>query len=190
MTTSEPAKTMARRFSQALIVLSGVVIIFFVVVRAGIDATPYTTVDSSGRAMGFNDPLSLEHYKIMIGNFRPSLLMRPEYLYEWILFLLYAIGVALVFSPKRFGSRETRWFFAAQSVIFPAAWFGLFWLPFFLKDVFTGRMDREGIIDVPILCVTAHTVWLITSIILFFAMRSESVQLLKNRTPVEQPIRG
>jgi len=166
-----------QRFCQVLLVAGGIVILLLVVLRAGIGATPDETTDSAGRHMGFNDPLSLDHYGIMVRNFSPVLLMQPEYFYEWILFAAYAIGFGLVFSRRRFGLRATRRFFAFQALIFPLAWFGLPWLPIILKDMFTGRMDREGFIDIPFLWVTAHTVWLITSVVIFFATPRESPEI-------------
>ena len=85
-------KSIQQRSSQLLLVLSGIAIVLFVVLRAGIGATPYETADNAGRPMGFNDPLGLDHYGIIIRNFSPSLLIRPEYFYEWILFAAYTIG--------------------------------------------------------------------------------------------------
>jgi hypothetical protein len=172
-------KSIHQRSSQLLLVLSGIAIVLFVVLRAGIGATPYETADNAGRHMGFNDPLGLDHYRIIIRNFSPSLLIRPEYFYEWILCAAYTIGCALVFSRTRFGTRSTRWFFAIQALIFPFAWLGLAALPIILKDIFTGRMDREGFIDIPFLWVTAHTVWVITSVLIALVMPGESLALKK-----------
>jgi hypothetical protein len=39
------------------------------VLDVGLRDTPYETKDSVGRTMGFNDPLSREHYGIIIRNF-------------------------------------------------------------------------------------------------------------------------
>jgi hypothetical protein len=39
--------------------------------------------------------------------------------------------------------------------------------------MFGGRMDREGFIDIPFLWVTAHTVWLVTALVITFAMPGE-----------------
>ena len=55
----------------SLIVLVGLSLAISLLVfalRVGIDATPYETTDSAGRAMGFNDEFSHEHYRIIIGN--------------------------------------------------------------------------------------------------------------------------
>jgi hypothetical protein len=163
----------SRRFCQLLLVLCGAVILLLVILYAGIVATPYETADSAGRTMGFNDRLSLEHYGIIIRNFKPSLLFRSDYLYDQILFASYAIGLVLIFSHRFSGLRSTRWFFAIQGLLFPFAWAGLLAFPIILFSVFTGQMDREGFIDIPFLWVTAHTVWLTTSLLIAWRMPGE-----------------
>ena len=50
-----------------------------VIVRAGLGNTPWDTVDSRGRTMGFNDVFSLEHYTIILSNFSISELFDLEY---------------------------------------------------------------------------------------------------------------
>ncbi|MSU61964.1 MAG: hypothetical protein EXS31_06160 [Pedosphaera sp.] len=164
-----------RNFCRTLILLAGVAMAMFIVLRVGIGATDYQTTDSAGRAMGFNDRLSAEHYWIMARNFSPTDLFRWEWAYEWLLIAMYACGCWLIFSGSKFGRRSTRQFFAAQAVIFPFAWLGLIWLPNILRDISAGRMDREGFIDIPVLWVTAHTVWLITSLTITFVMPGESL---------------
>src|SRR5688572_25895982 len=102
------------RICLTLIGLSAVVLILSVVLRVGIEATPSQTPDSSGRMMGFNDPLSMEHYRIMIRNFRVTALLRWEYAYEWALAAMHMLGAWLLLSPP-FGNRlYTRWFFIVQ----------------------------------------------------------------------------
>jgi hypothetical protein len=151
-------------------ILCGAVILFLVILYCGIVATPYETADSAGRTMGFNDRLSLEHYGIIIRNFKPSLLLRSEYLYDQILFTSYAVGFVLIFSRRFFGLRSTRWFFAIQALLFPFAWAGLLAFPVIAFSIFTGQMDRESFIDIPFLWVTAHTVWLVTSMLIVWRM--------------------
>src|SRR4051812_1935295 len=106
-----------RRICQALMVLCGSLIALVVILRVGIGATPDETVDSVGRKMGFNDPLSREHYGIIIRNFRPALLLEWQYFYEWVLFVAFARGCALVWSRDRFGSLGFRCFFGVQLLL-------------------------------------------------------------------------
>ena len=136
------------------------------VLRVGLDATPYETVDSAGRTMGFNDPLGREHYLIMVQNFAPLRLFSVDYWYEWLLVLMQGIGAWLLLSPRRSGTRGTRWFFALQLRIFP---FGLLCIPLLFPmaiGLFTPSMtmDRESFVDVPFLIITAQPVWVLASI--------------------------
>jgi hypothetical protein len=150
-------------------VLCGIMILSLLIFRLGIGATPDETVDSLGRKMGFNDRLSLEHYGIMMRNFRPTLLFQWEYFYEWILVAAFGVGCVFVWSHDRFGSPGFRWFFGAQLVFFPAGWFGFLFLPSVVRSMIAGTMTRESFTDVPFLWGTAHTVWLLTSILILIA---------------------
>src|SRR5689334_285608 len=102
-----------------LIVPSFLVLISAVILRVGIGATPYTTTDSLGRSMGFNDPLHLEHYGIIVRNFNPAELFNTEYAYEWVLFVAEIVGAGILLSSGRVSSKIARWYFAAQAAIFP-----------------------------------------------------------------------
>jgi hypothetical protein len=64
---ARPSRRMA-----LLVVVSLLAFASAVVLRLGIDATPYETTDSAGRPMGFNDALHAEHDLIMLRNFRPA----------------------------------------------------------------------------------------------------------------------
>jgi hypothetical protein len=178
------------RLCQALMILCWTVISLLVILRMGIGATPDETVDSLGRKMGFNDPLSLEHYGIIIRNFRPSLLFQWEYFYEWILFGAFAAGCVFVWSRHRFGSPGFRLFFAAQLVLFPAGWFGFLFFPGVVRSILAGTMDREGFTDVPFLWGTAQTIWLSTSILILVATlgkRSDANDRVRNGASVGLP---
>jgi hypothetical protein len=51
-----------------LVILSLGFTVWVIGYRGGVGATPYDTVDSMGRTMGFNDHFSHEHYRIIVGN--------------------------------------------------------------------------------------------------------------------------
>src|SRR5687768_1126846 len=74
------------------------ILVTAVILRLGIDATPYDTLDSQGRRLGFNDPISGEHYRIIIGNFHPSLLWKPARLYDLLLLIMQITGMKLLWS--------------------------------------------------------------------------------------------
>jgi hypothetical protein len=60
-------------------------------------------------------------------------------------------------------STRTRWFFSLQPLIFPLGF------PFFLIlypihwEFLSGKMDREGIIDIPFIWCVAHPTWVLVS---------------------------
>src|SRR4051812_45035368 len=68
-----------RNVALGLVAVSFAVCVLIIVATAGIWNTPYETADSTGRRMGFNDPLSPEHYRIAFSNFRFSTLLAPAY---------------------------------------------------------------------------------------------------------------
>ena len=102
-----------------LVVASLLVSAAAVISCLGIQATPSETTDSQGRPMGFNDPLSAEHYLIIAQHFRLTQLFKDERWYEWLLFAMHGAGLWLLLSKDRFSPRFIRWFFAAQPAVFP-----------------------------------------------------------------------
>jgi hypothetical protein len=147
-----------------------IVLVVAVVLRVGIGGTFYETTDSIGRPMGFNDSLHAEHYLIMIRNFHPLGLISVEYIYEWVLLAAHIAGVVLLLRTSA-SARFIRWFFAGQVLLFPFALPSLFVWPGIVGACLTGRMDREGFVDIPFVWVVSHPVWVLTSIIIAFAIR-------------------
>lgn len=142
---------------------------FFIIVNAGIWNTPYETTDSLGRRMGFNDPLSWEHFWIILSNFRPQVLLTPAYAYTWLLLAMHGLGAWLIARTDRLSRPRIRWFFALQLLLFPFGWLGFIALPMMVGWLFNGTFDRETIIDVPFISITAHTVWIGTAAVLVLA---------------------
>ena len=164
----------------ALLVLASFLIFAAaVVVRLGISATPYEATDSVGRTMGFNDPLSAEHFAIMIRNFSPTNFLRIEHAYDWLLFAMQAAGAGLLLAAPRVSVRATRWFFASQAAIFPLGLMFCWLPPVFAFGIFTSSMDREGFIDIPFIPAVAQGTWVLTSLILLFALRGPGLGLAK-----------
>ena len=152
-----------------LTVVSFVFCLLVVIVDAGIANTPYETTDSTGRRMGFNDPLSLEHFRILVGNFRIAALLTPPFAYESFLLCMHALGLWVLSNFHRVSVRAFRWFFGLQGVLFPLGWIGWIFLPSTLWALVQGRMDREGIIDVPFIAFTAQPVWIAASLAILAA---------------------
>ena len=162
-----------RRLS-LLIVASFFMFVLGFVLRVGIGATPYDTTDSAGRPMGFNDPLNSEHYLIILQHFRPVELLKAEHAYEWLLLGMQAVGAWLLLASPRFSVRATRWFFAVQPVIFPLGLLLCYAPPCFLLGLLIDGFDREGLTDYPFVFsmgALAHSTWVVSSLIIVFAMR-------------------
>lgn len=166
-----------KRLSFALVVLSFALCSFVIIGVAGIWNTPFTTTDSAGRAMGFNDRLSPEHYAIMFSNFRIQTLFGLGFFYSGLLLAMHGCGAWLLLRQVHWSPRHVRWFFALQGLLFPFGWIGFVVLPFTVQSIFHGTLDREGIIDVPFIAWTAHPIWIATAMIIVFATRGASPQL-------------
>jgi hypothetical protein len=116
--------------------------------------------------MGFNDPLSLEHYRVLVSNFRFQSLLAPAYAYTWWLSAMHAMGGWLLYNAGRLNLPHIRWFFGLQVVLFPMGWLGFLLLPSTLLSIAKGTFDREGFIDVPFIALTAHPIWIGTAMII------------------------
>ena len=150
-----------------------------VVLRLGIAATPYDAVDSVGRPMGFNDRLGAEHYLMMLRNFNPLDFFRYEYRYEWVLGAAHVLGAVVLLSCGPVCRRATRLFFVAQTVVFPFGIVALPFLPSLVLGFITGRMDREGFVDIPFILVISQPVWVVSSIVIAIALRGKGLGLAK-----------
>ena len=177
------------RYLALLVIASFVICMTAIVLRVGIGATVYEATDSAGRTMGFNDPLSAEHYRIIVGNFQVMDLLKPEHVYEWILIAAHLAGAGLLLSSW-VRPRFTRWFFALQAVVFPIGVPSVFLLPLFLLELLRGTpMDREGFIDIPFIVFFAHPVWIATSLIIVFALRGPGLGLAGVWTAIREGCR-
>jgi hypothetical protein len=150
-----------------------------VILRIGIGETPYDTVDSSGRPMGFNDPLGWKHYLIMVRHFRFAAFLKPERIYEWVLFAMHAAGALLLFMSKTpLRARVARWFFAVQPLIFPLGVPSILFLPVFVFGIFSGT-DREGFVDLPFILCATQPVWLLASYAIMPRLRGPGLGLAR-----------
>ena len=153
----------SRLLPVVLVLVSLVITVLVVALDVGMSNTPWETVDSAGHAMGFNDRLSAEHYRIALSNFRFSTLWTPPYVYSDLLILAQAVVlVGLLRTPGSVGL-GLRWFLGLQGLLFPLGWLALFLLPRQIRDILDGVETREGFIDVPFVVVTAQPVWVAVS---------------------------
>lgn len=65
---SNQLESTARKVLVGLILASLALLVFVGLLEAGHDATKYGTIDSNGYPLGFNDPITLGHVRIMFGN--------------------------------------------------------------------------------------------------------------------------
>lgn len=165
-----------KTISFALVVLSFAVCSFGIVAVSGLCNTPYSTTDSAGRAMGFNDRLSQEHYWIMFSNFRIQTLFDSDYYYGWFLLAMHGWGAWLIVRQGDLNPRRIRRFFALQGLLFPLGWIGFLILPSTIRSICYGTLDREGIIDVPFIALTAAPIWIATAMTILFLLRGASPQ--------------
>jgi hypothetical protein len=147
-------------------------------------------MDSAGRAMGFNDRLSAEHYLIMARNFSPESFVALEYWYEWLLLLMHVMGAWLLLRPQRASVRATRQFFAAQLLIFPIGVL-CFWVVFpFVFGIFAGWSDREGYVDIPFFLFFAQPFWILASVCVAIGLRGPSLGLSAWKVACARAFRG
>jgi hypothetical protein len=155
----------------AMIAASFLLCSIVIIADAGIWNTPYETTDDAGHKMGFNDRLYPAHYKIIFSNFEIHTLLTPGYFYSWLLLAMHAYGAWLVLQPGTKVLSDTRRFFLLQGLIFPVGWIGAFVLPSIIQSFYRGTMDREGIIDVPFVALTAHPIWVTTAMLIALMTR-------------------
>lgn len=134
--------------------------IAILVFLGGLQATPWETTDSMGRAMGFNDPFHVEHYGIIWGNASVSRTLGQIGPYEVFFLLTHGLAMALICS--RLPRIAWLGFFSIQPLLFHWGFLGLFVAAEFLSVVIGGRlMDREGYTDVPFFWFMGHGAWLL-----------------------------
>jgi hypothetical protein len=162
------------RWLAGLVLTSALLSVAVIVVLLGIRETPWDSTDSQGRPMGFNDPLSAEHFVIIARHFRAAQFLTLERAYEWLLLAMHPAGACLLLCGRRASLRLVRGFFAVQAIIFPLGLAFCWAAPLLLVSVFTMAECREGLTDIPLtfsMGCTAHSVWVFFSLFIVFALR-------------------
>jgi hypothetical protein len=90
---------------------------------------------------------------------------------------MHLVGAVLLFACSRVSVRLLRWFFALQVVVFPFGLPSILILPLVFGGSLVRGMDREGFVDVPFIVMVAHPIWILTSLLIAFALRGEGLGL-------------
>jgi hypothetical protein len=148
----------------------------------GLKATPWNTMDSRGRTMGFNDQFSLEHYEIALRNIRPDKLFRTEFGYEGAVLIAILIGIWCLGSESRRARAMREWYFHLQLGVFFPGIVGmvLFW-PRMMLDLVSLQADREFFDDMPTGLILTHSPWALLSLTIALVLRADS--LSQNEMP-------
>jgi hypothetical protein len=165
-----------RKAALLLVAVSFALCTAVIVADVGISHTPHETTDSAGRKMGFNDPLSVEHCWIMLSNFRVQKLFAPVYICSWFLLVMHGVAAWLLLRGEPLSRPGVRWFFALQGALFPLGWLGFLALPWIFRSLLKGSFDRETMIDVPFIALTAHPISIATVMTIFAASWSASAR--------------
>ena len=147
-----------------------------VVLDAAISATPWSTRDSRGTEMGFNDRFSKEHYQIAFEHLRSWQLLNPCYIYDWIEWGMIVAGIRLLAPGRVTSGIHVRRFFLAQSGVFFLGWLGwvfLFW-PKLILQLVRLELDREDFVDIPFTWVMAQPPWVLMSFVVFAILYSQN----------------
>jgi hypothetical protein len=159
-------------------------------IETGIGHVPYDRTDSQGHPMGFNDRLYPEHLGIILRAIDPL-----DYLpavrglnsaYFWLYLLAHGLAFHRIATIDLTRPRANLIFFAAQVLLFPTGVPGLWVLVACPVEWFQGKLDREGIIDIPFFWAMAHSAWLLVSVtsiaVLFLAQRQLAWRTLRQAT--------
>lgn len=148
--------------STAIMLLSG----WFL---SGLEITSFSTQDSAGRTMGFNDQFSPEHYAIICQ--KAEWRRVPEKLGVSGLALLFAQGIMLGLIAG--GSRRSvRTWAAVQGALFFLGWPGMVFLPLAVLDfLWMHTSDREGFTDIPWGAMMGQGAWLYVCLGIVIALR-------------------
>lgn len=132
----------------------------------GLNAIGFSAMDSQGRTMGFNDPLSMEHYGMI---WRAGSVERASGCFSWYEWGLLGVQAGVA-AAVLCGHWQSRWFKGllwVQPVIFFWGLIGLYALPLLIMDwmgllrvVGGPASDREGFTDVPLLEIIGQGAWL------------------------------
>ena len=152
--------TRPRLLASGLILLSLAFALLVLAFFAALHATPAHLQDSLGHAMGFNDPLSFEHYAIIASHASLQGTLAHMDLYEGVLLLMHPLALIALWMASQRSHLKTLGLL--QFLLFPL---GLLGLPFLIVipiDALQEQAERETFVDGPIASALTQPVWLLT----------------------------
>ncbi len=170
-----PTNTSPRRSTFAIAILIslalGLLALWF---RGGLGATEYSTSDTQGRTMGFNDVLSAEHYQIIWS--KASWAAAAEQMSIWAgALIVVQIGflIAVLAGQAASRARAFKWLLWLQPLAFFCGLLGLYILPLWLVDLMGPKFgsDRESYVDLPFVEIIGQGAWLWACIFMLWKLR-------------------
>ena len=152
--------TRPRLLASGLILLSLAFALLVLAFSAALHATPEHLQGSLGHAMGFNDPLSFEHYAIIASHASLQGTLAHVSLYEGVLLLMHPLALITLWMASQRSHLKTLGLL--QFLLFPL---GLLGLPFLIGIPFYAlqqQADRETFLDGPIVEALTQPFWLLT----------------------------
>lgn len=134
--------------------------------RAALEATPADLTDSMGRAMGFNDVFSREHFGFVFERMSISRTLAYLTWYDGVWLAMLLLGL---WNVTRLVS--LRWMLVysiLQFLLFPfgiLGAFGFLWMCYQIVKGFTPVFDRESFIDIPFVAFYGHAPWILCAVI-------------------------
>lgn len=159
---SDPLEPTARKVIVGLILASLTLQLFIGLLETGHDATRYGTIDSKGYPLGFNDPITWGHVRIMFGNATWTGFVETVEWYGLLCCAAHLIGLWVV-CGSAISLHWRQIYFAAQLFVFPIGWFFPLWV-WFLATLLTGGWDGESIQDGPLNALFAQGIWTMVSL--------------------------
>lgn len=152
--------TRPRLLASGLILVSLAFALLVLAFFAALHATPEHLVDSLGHPMGFNDPLSFEHYAIIASHVSLTQMVAHLSAYHWVLLMMHPLALLVVWRAVL--RKQLTYFALLQFLLFPL---GLLGLPFLIGIPFYAlqqQADRETFLDGPIVEALTQPFWLLT----------------------------
>lgn len=165
--------TRQRKILSTLVVISVLSFALCAALETGYEH-PIQTSDGDGNVLGFNNPITVGLYFILLRSASPTGILRYLGWYGGFYLLFHLI--ALVFfsvNPRLKPERAVAFGFFLQPLIFPFGLIGVLVLPYFVGDFFVGKIDGEALQDFPPTLIL-QSLWLIISI-------TAGILILQNR---------
>lgn len=135
------------------------------VLGAGYNALAGAT-DSAGNPIGFNDPITNEHIRMMFARTPITAVFAEAGWYFSLCMVAHLGGLAMIWLSSRRPNRLAA-YFGLQTILFPLGWWPLFWLlPYAVVQSLFQNFDGESIGDGPFNLVWSNVLWWAISLII------------------------